>query len=192
MATTSPISTLITAEEFAALGDIGPAELIHGKVVRVTAPKPRHGRIAMRLGSALHRFVRKHKLGEVYAAETGYLLEKNPDLIRCPDVSFVRATVASKHDEDDYYEHAPDLAVEVLSPSDRPEKVKEKVQAWLTGGAKEVWVVDPEARTLAVYSPRGRASVWRADEAFHSEAVVPGFKIAPLGRLFRKSDNKKA
>lgn len=117
------LSTLMTAEEFAALGDIGPAELIHGKVVRLTAPKPRHGRIAMRLGSALHRFVRKHKLGVVYAAETGYLLEREPDLIRCPDVSFVRAALAAKHDEDEYYPHSPDLAVEVLSPSDRPEKV---------------------------------------------------------------------
>jgi Uma2 family endonuclease len=182
---------LITAEEFAALGDIGPAELIYGKVVRLTAPKPKHGRIAMRLGSAMHRFVRKHKLGVVYAAETGYLLEREPDLIRCPDVSFVRAEVAASHDEDEYYPQSPDLAVEVLSPSDRPEKVKEKVQAWLDGGARAVWTVDGERETITVYPKVGNPRVWQADEAFHDDSVLPGFVIKPISRLFRKPGEKK-
>lgn len=183
------VSTLMTAEEFASLGDIGPAELIRGKVVRLTAPKPKHGRIAMRLGGALDRFVRKNKLGEVYAAETGFVLERNPDLIRCPDVSFVRAEIADGHDEDEYYEHSPDVAVEVLSPSDRPEKVKEKVQAWLDGGARSVWVVDPEDQTIAVFHPEGLPRIWVSDEVFEDEVALPGFTVKPVGRLFRKTSS---
>ena len=175
----------MSAEEFAALGDIGPAELIHGKVVRLTAPKPKHGRIAMRLGGMLDRFVRKHKLGEVYAAETGFVLERDPDLIRCPDASFVRAELSDVHDEDEYYEHSPDLAVEVLSPSDRPEKVKEKVQAWLGGGAKSVWVVDPDEQTITVFHVDEPGRVVQHAESLNDDAVLPGFVLKPIGRLFR-------
>jgi Uma2 family endonuclease len=186
------VSTLITAEEFAALGDIGPAELIHGKVVRLTAPKPKHGRIAMRLGSLLDDFVHRNKLGEVYAAETGFLLERDPDLIRCPDVSFVRAEAAHGHDENEYYGHSPDLAVEVLSPSDRPEKVKEKIQAWLECGARSVWVVDPETKTITVHRPAAPPRISSADEAFRDEAVLPGFAIEPLGGLFATRNESDA
>lgn len=102
-----------------------------------------------------------------------------------PDVSFVRAALAAKHDEDEYYPHSPDLAVEVLSPSDRPEKVKENVQAWLRGGAKAVWVVDGGPQTLTVFPAKGKPRVWQARETFRDEVVVPGFTIRPLGRLFQ-------
>ena len=97
---------------------------------------------------------RQIRLGKVYAAETGYLLERDPDTVRCPDVSFVRQELAAVHDDDEYYFHSPDLAVEVLSPSDRPGRTKDKVQVWLTFGAKSVWVLDPSAKTLTVHRKR--------------------------------------
>src|SRR5689334_14334704 len=91
---------LITAEEFASLEDLGSVELIRGRVVPVTKPKPKHGRIAMQFGAAISAFVKQHKLGEVYAAETGFIVEHNPDSVRAPDVSFVRAELVLSHDEE--------------------------------------------------------------------------------------------
>ena len=178
------VSTLLTAEEFHTIGDIGPAELIHGKVVRLVASKPKHGRITLRLSSLIDQFVQAHKLGVVYAAETGYLLEREPDIIRCPDVSFVRAEIAKAHDEDDYFPHSPDLAVEVVSPTDRAGKIKDKIQVWLDGGARSVWVVDPDEKTLAAYHPESPPQVFRCDEVFRDDLVSPGFTIDPLDQIF--------
>ena len=93
----------MSAEEFEALGDIGPAELVEGRVIYLTNPKPRHGRIAMRISTPLAVFVCDNKLGEVYAAETGFLVGRNPDSVRAPDVAFVRAELVVGHDEDEWF-----------------------------------------------------------------------------------------
>jgi Uma2 family endonuclease len=181
---TTNVQTLLTADEFAELGDIGRADLIRGRVVPLTKPKPKHGRITMRLGSAVERFVRRHKLGETYAAETGYLLERDPDTVRAPDVSFVRAELAKKHNEDEWYPHSPDLAVEVISPSDTPQQVTDKIELWLRHGARSVWVIDPVARTLTIHRADGTEELIREDEPLRDQAVLPGFSIRPLGKIF--------
>ena len=178
------VSTLLTAEEFESLGDIGPAELIQGKVTRLVAPKPKHGWLTFRLGMRIGQFVEANRLGKVYAAETGYLLERDPDTIRCPDVSFVRREMSDVHDDDEYYAHSPDLAVEVLSPSDRPGRVKEKVQVWLTFGAKSVWVLDPAERTLTIHRADESPRDFGGQDAFRDPTVLPGFEIVPLSQLF--------
>lgn len=171
--------TLLTAEEFAALGDIGPAELMRGRIVRLTKPKLKHGRIAMRIGSAISNFVLKHGLGEVYAAETGFVAGRNPDSVRAPDVAFIRAEVAATLDEDQWLPHSPDLAVEVLSPTDRPEQVADKVRMWLSGGATSVWVFDPKDRTAVVHHAES-ATVFSEHDELVDPAVLPGFAYRVL------------
>jgi len=183
---TTRTSTLLSAEEFAGLGDIGLAELIRGRVVYLTKPKPKHGRIAMRFGRVIGNFVERHKLGEVYAAETGYVIEHNPDSVRAPDVSFVRAELALGHDEDEWYPHSPDLAVEVLSPTDRPGAVEEKVQMWLDGGGRSVWVVDPEQRAVSIRHADGSVHLVGEAEELRDELVLPGFVIKPLRKMFHR------
>lgn len=170
-------ATLITAEKFDALGDIGTAELVRGKVVPLTKPKPKHGRIAMRIGRKVGNFVERKKLGEVYAAETGFLVERNPDSVRAPDVSFVRTELALGHDEDEWYPHSPDLAVEVLSPGDRPGAVEEKVQMWLDGGGRSVWVVDPATRSVIIRRPGGNDAEFWGNAILKDESVLPGFSM---------------
>src|SRR6185437_43017 len=93
-------TTLMPAEEFEALGDIGRAELVRGRVIYLTKPKPRHGRIAMRIAAPLADFVYRNELGEVYAAETGFVAGRNPDSVRAPDIAFIRAEIVATHDED--------------------------------------------------------------------------------------------
>lgn len=170
-------ATLLTAKEFEALGDIGSAELLCGKVVYLTRPTPRHGRIATRLAMALVAFVEPRKLGEVYASKIGYVVEHNPDTVRSPDVSFVRAEIALGHDEDEWYPHSPDLAVEVLSPSDRPGNTAEKIQMWLDTGGRSAWVVEPVSRTAVIHRVDGSVELVPADGVLRDDSVLPGFAM---------------
>jgi Uma2 family endonuclease len=176
--------TILTAAEFADLEETGLAELIRGRVVPLTKPKPKHGRIAMQFGAAISAFVGRYKLGEVYAAETGFIVEHNPDSVRAPDVAFVRTELVLGHDEEEWYPHSPDLAVEVLSPTDRVPAIQEKVRMWLDGGARSVWVVDPATVSVAIHHPDGSIRVVKADEELRDDAVLPGFSLSLLSTLF--------
>jgi len=178
---------LLTAEEFAeiaARGDVGRCELVEGRLLPLSGAKPRHGRIAGRVFRYIDRHVEKHRLGVVYAAETGYLVAHNPDTIKCPDVSYVRAERVAGHDEDECFE-APDLAVEVLSPSNQADEVEHKVRMWLGAGARSVWVVDPASRTLSIRRADGSSELVRATEELRDEGVLPGFALRPMGKIYR-------
>lgn len=178
-------TSLMTAEEFADQGDIGPCELIDGRIVKMSGAKPRHGRIAMRLGSLIADFVRQKNLGVVYAAETGFLLARDPDTVRCADVAFVKADRAMGHDEDEYYPY-PDLAIEVLSPSDRVGDVAEKVRQWLAAGTRSVWVVDPSLKRISIYRPDGSEDHIPASGDLRDHPTLPGFSLSPAGAIFQE------
>src|SRR5690606_26347822 len=112
-----------TAEELAVLvaqADDGRRyDLVAGELEVMSPAKPRHGRIVGRLTGPLEAHVRSHHLGEVFGAETGFLLAREPDTVRGPDVAFVRRErVQAVGDTDDWWPGAPDLAAEVLSPND--------------------------------------------------------------------------
>ncbi len=177
--------TILTAQEFAELEGIGTAELIRGRVVPLTKPKPKHGRITMQFGAAISAFVSRQKLGEVYAAETGFIVEHNPDSVRAPDVAFVRSELVLGHDEEEWYPHSPDLAVEVLSPTDRAAAVQEKVRKWLDGGARSVWVADAATESVTIHHPDGTIRIVNAADELRDDTVLPGFSIKPLSTLFR-------
>jgi len=117
---------ITTAEQLLRAGDIGRCELIRGELRMMIPPGAEHGRIAMSLSLRIGNHVLARDLGTVYAAETGFRLTRGPDTVRAPDLGFVRAgrPPAPKRG---YYPGAPDLAVEVLSPDDRPGYVREKV-----------------------------------------------------------------
>jgi len=183
---TTQTEKLLTAEEFAeiaARGDVGRCELVEGRLLPLSGAKPRHGRIAGRVFRYIDRHVEKHHLGVVYAAETGYVVARNPDTIKCPDVSFVRAERVALHDEDEYFE-APDLAVEVLSPSNRPSDVERKVAMWLHAGARSVWVVKPGARSVSIIRDDGSRAEIGPNDALRDDALLPGFTLRPARKLF--------
>ena len=185
MTTTESTPKLLTAAEFAALGDVGPVDLIRGRVVYLTRPKPRHGRVANNIAAALTSFVRPRKLGQVYGSEIGYLVERDPDTVRAPDVSFVRAELADPHDDDEWYPHAPGLAVEVLSPGDRAPEVEEKVRLWLGTGGRSVWVIDPATETVAIHRAGSGVEQVAEDGHLRDEQTLPGFSM-PLRDAFRR------
>jgi len=157
-------------------------ELIRG-VMRVREPASgRHGIVAAQIGSALTVFVRANHLGAVFAAETGFTIERNPDTVRAPDAAFIGRERLPDPMPSGYPELAPDLAVEVLSPSDRPGEVLAKVGDWLSAGCQLVWVIDPERRLGRIYRADGSESLLGESEALGGEHILPGFSC-PLAAV---------
>jgi len=168
---------ITTAEQLLQAGDIGRCELLRGELTRMIPPGCEHGRIAMNLGASIATHVRAHDLGAVFAAETGFLLARNPDTVRAPDVAFVLAS-RLPGPQRGYFPGAPDLAVEVLSPDDRPGYVREKVAEWLEAGTRAVWVVDPRTRAVTVHEPDKQPSVLDDTDIVHGGDLLPGFELA--------------
>jgi Uma2 family endonuclease len=128
----------------------------------------------MSLSIIIGSFVRKHRLGDVLAAETGFKLTSQPDTVRAPDVAFVSSARIPLHQRG-FPAMAPDLAVEVLSPDDRPAEVLGKVADWIRAGSKLVWVIDPERREARVYRADGGESLLSETDSLAGELVLSGF-----------------
>jgi Uma2 family endonuclease len=142
-----------------------------------------HGYIALALGRILANFVSEHDLGRVLGAETGFQIARDPDTVRAPDVAFVRAERVPAALPRGFFEGAPDLAVEVLSPGDRASEVNAKVQDWLDAGCRLVWVADPQTRTVTAYRSRREVAVFATADTLTAGDVVPGFSI-PVREIF--------
>ena len=180
MATTQSITT---AEQLLHAPDLGRCELVRGALVMMTPAGFEHGRIGIRLAQRLAEFVERGGLGVVTGPDTGFLLERNPDTVRAPDVAFVEKSRLPAKKITSFFPGAPDLAVEVLSPDDRASEVLAKVQAYLAAGCKVVWVVDPETQIVSAHDSAGRVVKWTGTAAISGEPLLPGFEL-PLADLF--------
>ncbi len=176
--------TLVTAEQLLEMPEAEKGwELIDGDLVEMTPGAPGQGRITSRLDRRLGMHVEDHGLGEVITNEPGFILHRNPDTVRAPDVAFVaRERVPASGVPDTYWELAPDLVVEVVSPSDRAGELQAKAHMWLQAGVKMVWVVYPATRTIMVYEG-GVVRVLRAGDRLEGGSVVPGFSC-PVRDIF--------
>src|SRR3954464_15362773 len=124
-------------------------ELVRGRLIVREPAGYRHGAVAMNLAVRLFQHVDLTGAGQLLAAETGFTLSRNPDTVRAPDIAFVRRDRVPVETQG-FPEMAPDLAVEVLSPDDRPGETLAKVGDWLDAGAQLVWVIDPERRLARI------------------------------------------
>ncbi len=170
---------LMTAEDLLKLPDDGKHyELVRGMLICMSPssirPSSISGRVMVRVGS----FVDQHHLGEYGTAEGGFKLASNPDTVRAPDVWFIRAErIPPDGLPEGFFPGAPDLAVEVLSPSDRPLEVMEKVRDYLDAGTRLVWVIDPEPGASAVFRADGSVTFLSDDGVLDGEDVLPGFSL---------------
>ena len=179
------LKKLFTAEELTCLpADGRRLELVKGKLYEMAPAGGRHGRVAMRIGRLLDTHVELTGLGQVFAAETGFILQRNPDTVRAPDAAFVaQDRMPPGETPDGYLALAPDLAVEVISPNDRPREVREKVADWLNAGTRLVWVIYPSSRTTTVHRSPDSVQELGAEDLLDGAEVVPGFACR-LGELF--------
>jgi Uma2 family endonuclease len=176
----------MTAEELGCLPDTGMRyELVRGVLVEMTPAGGWHGERAIQIAGPLWSFVYPRNLGQVYIAETGFVLATNPDVVRASDVAFVRSERLPPHDErKGYLPFAPDLAVEVVSPNDRQSDVMDKVLEYLDGGTQLVWVVEPHRRVVTVWTPDRTAHILTDGDELDGGDVLPGFRLS-VADIFR-------
>ena len=176
----------MTAEELALIPDDGDQyELVGGVLTRMAPASFRPSNIAARITVRIGAYAEAHGLGEVTVADGGYLLERGPDTVRVPDVAFVRAERVPTLEEQEHFPAlAPDLAVEVISPSDRMSEVEDKVRQYLASGVPLVWVFDPRRRGVTVHRPGRAPLVLGEGDAFDGEDVLPGFRLS-VSDVFR-------
>jgi len=173
------------ADELLQAPGLGRCELLRGEVVPLAPEGFEHGRIAVRIGAALGAYVERQGLGVVTGGGTGFQVARDPDTVRAPDVGFVRAERASPAPILAFYPGAPDLAVEVLSPNDRADKVLAKVRDWLAAGCRAVWVIDPATQTVSVYRGRDQMVLLRISDELSGDDILPGFKV-PVAEIFAR------
>jgi Uma2 family endonuclease len=169
----------VTADELLHMPDDGfRYELVQGELRQMNPAGNVHGRVTMSFAWRLAQHVDEHRLGTVYAAETGFRLSSDPDTVRAPEVAFVRrASVEAVGEVEGFWPAAPDLAVEVISPCDSYSEVEEKVFAWLDAGSKMVVVINPQQRSATVYkSPTEIIALAEADVLAGGD-IVPGFEL---------------
>ena len=159
-------------------------ELIRGEVKTMSLPGWEHGDVAMEASTRLNIHVKAHDLGKVCAAETGFIVERDPDTVRGADVAFVRRErLAAITDRKKHVPFAPDLAVEVRSPNDRPGEIADKTSLWLAAGSLLVWNIDPGTRTATVHRPGAEPILLTENDTLDGGDVVPGF-LCRVGDLF--------
>jgi Uma2 family endonuclease len=175
----------MTAEQLLELPDDGYRhELVQGELQTMAPAGGQHGQIALTIGGLVWNHVRQHSLGRCYAAETGFVLRRDPDTVRAPDLAFVASARLSGGPSSGFLDEVPDLVVEVVSPSDRASDVTEKALTWLDHGVRLVWVIDPRARLVTVHRPGDVIGLVRGEQAVLDGAdVLPGFRVS-LDELF--------
>ncbi|MGE3539439.1 MAG: Uma2 family endonuclease [Candidatus Tectimicrobiota bacterium] len=183
----TPPLTVEHIENMEARGHL--CEIVHGQWVEATEEKMAgelHGAIATNLIMALGSYVKAHRLGRVYPADTTYILEEDQDgiqLMRLPDVSFVAADRLKTHDRETYYHLAPDLAIEIISPSERAVTMRAKLKDYLRTGVRQVWQVYPDTQEVVVYLPDGAVYTYTPGQMISGGDVLPGL-LLPVTEIF--------
>jgi len=172
-----------TDEELEALPKDGyKYELLDGELI-MSPTHARRGKICVRLIILLGTFVERHKLGDVYESGTGFRLA--PDLLLSPDISYVSKARLKKIlvAPDKFLIGAPDLAIEVHSPSDRMKQVHRKLDRYFEHGVRLVWWVDWTKEQVHIYTPDSISALTRGTDVLSGGDILPGFKCR-LSRIF--------
>ena len=157
--------------------DDGRYELVEGKLYKMPPPGPRHGKVTSNIDFILQIYVRQNRLGRVMAGDTGFILARDPDTVRGPDVAYMSY---ARFPEDQelpvgYGDFVPDLAVEVVSPSNTRSYLLGKIENWLATGVDAVWIVDPRTNQIAVHRAGQDTLVLRSDDMLDGSPALPGF-----------------
>ena len=176
--TTAATTRPMTADELLYMRDDGfRYELVRGELRKMPFASRLHGIYAMSIGTSLGLHVKANRLGETYAAGTGF--ELSPDHVRAPDASFVRAKRADAvSDADGFFPGPPDLAVEVVSPDDLYMDVEEKIADWLDAGTPAVVVANPSGRKVEIRRSTKDVVILNEGDVLEVQDVVPGWRMA--------------
>jgi Uma2 family endonuclease len=174
---------VLTGEHLLAMGDIGPCELVDGKVVPMTPTGGEHARIEAALGLELALFVRQRQVGWVLGGEVGIFTRRDPDRVRGADLAFISRQRAPDGPPKGFLEVGPELVVEIISPGDRWQEVQQKLAEYFALGVEQVWVVEPENRALLVYYSPAEIRRFTEEDKLIGDGVLEGFSF-PVSTLF--------
>jgi Uma2 family endonuclease len=183
---TAVAAKLLTAEEFAALPeplDGSRQELVKGVVIAMPPPSTYPGVCCNRIGRKIGNFADERNLGFVANNDSGVILERDPDTVRGPDVAFWSRERLPELPAQGYVGIAPDLVVEVLSPSDLFPRVLRKVQQYLQAGVRLIWIVVPDDRSVTIFRPGAPEVILGERDTLTGGDVLPGFTCL-VGELF--------
>ena len=155
-------------------------ELVEGELVEMPLPNGVHGEVLAILTIRIGHFVLQNELGRVATGDAGFILERNPDgrdTVRGIDLAFIGKSKAPAPLPNTLLEYSPDLAVEVISPSNEAADIHRKIRQLLAAGTTLVWIVYPSERTVEVHTSSG-ASTLEGDDVLSGGDVLPGFEIA--------------
>ena len=165
-----PETIRMTLAEFLE-SDLEGYEYIKGELIPMAPTSGEHGDISMNLSSLLHLHVRENQLGRVYTSDTGFQVGER---FLIPDIAFI-STDRLPADRSKAFPVPPDLAVEVVSPSDTFHRLQEKVFAYLEAGTQLVWMIAPRAKTVTVYRSETVITLLTQNDILSGEDVVEGF-----------------
>lgn len=186
----SMTTRLVTADELLVMphrdahGNDCRLSLIRGEVQTMSPTGVTHGILCARLATELSIFVRENRLGIICGAETGFMVERDPDTVVGADVAFLnREQLERLENIDKFAPFAPDLAVEVLSPSNTVNEMDEKIAFYFAAESRLVWIVNPKRRTVSVYRSTVEVRILGVQETLDGGEVLPGFSYK-LSELF--------
>ncbi len=179
----APEIKLITGDELAAMGDIGPCELVEGRIMPMSPTGDEHGSYEGNFYAVLRAFVQSHRLGKVRVGEVGVYTRRNPDTVRGADVLFISTERYARKQSRSFLDVAPDLIVEVLSPNDPWSEVTQKLREYFAIGVRLVWIADPDAQAVYAYRSLTDVREFTAHDDLPGDEVLPGFTV-PVAQLF--------
>ena len=184
--TAQPMETttrLVTGSELLAMGDIGPCELIDGVIVRMSPTGGVHGFLESRLTLLVGGFINAREVGLCMVGEVGIYIRHDPDRIRGADLVFWSNAKLPDGPPPGFIEVAPDLVVEILSPTDRWVEMRQKIDDYFSIGVSTLWIVDPEEETVFVYRSATQRIALRSGDMLVGTGPLAGFSL-PVTDLF--------
>ena len=173
----------ITAEELYRMRLEGSYELVEGELISMSPANWHHGYFVMEIGGELRAFVRERGVGKVVGGETGLITKRGPDSVRGVDVGFISNERLAQVQSESYLDVAPELVVEVVSPGNTRQEMREKVEEYFGVGVERVWIVEPKRERALVYRDAGHSDEIRRGGVLRGEGVLEGFAL-PLDDLF--------
>jgi Uma2 family endonuclease len=176
---------LITGEELFRSPDLGPCELVDGRIAPLSPTGRAHGRSEARLTARLLTYVESHDKGEVLTGEIGIYIRRSPDTVRAADIAFISHGRLVRCKAEGYLDVAPEIVVEVLSPNDRRGDLAGKIQDYFSAGVDRIWVLDSKQRCISVYRTPFDVQELRAGDVITDAELLPSFQLA-LGEIFNE------
>jgi len=177
-ASTRPASNApLTGEELYAMDDIGPAELVKGKLVHQMPTGHSHGRLEASITGFLFLYLQQHNIGHLLTGEVGIYTQRDPDTVRAVDAAFISHERYAQVQSDSYLDICPELLIEVLSPHDSWSVVQEKLAEYFAVDARMIWVFDPRLEQIHVYRSLDDVTRITKDGELSAPDILPGFQI---------------